>query len=80
MPFRRKKSLMDRAHDYVEQVSETVLPHLESAWEQAVDKAGPVITDAREKTAAAHRRGPGDRRREGVRGRRAREREGHRGP
>jgi len=50
MPFRRKKSLMDRAHDYVEQVSETVLPHLESAWEQAVDKAGPVITDAREKT------------------------------
>ena len=50
MPFRRKKSLMDRAHDYVEQVSETVLPHLESAWEQAVDKAGPVITDARDKT------------------------------
>ncbi|KRE94175.1 hypothetical protein ASG76_12380 [Nocardioides sp. Soil774] len=41
---------MDRAHDYVEQVSETVLPHLESAWEQAVDKAGPVITDARDKT------------------------------
>ena len=24
MPFGRKKSLMDRAHDYVEQISETV--------------------------------------------------------
>ena len=53
MPFGRKKSLMDRAHDYVEQLSdqltETVIPQLESAWEQAVDKAGPAITDAREK-------------------------------
>ena len=49
MPFGRKKSLMDRAHDYVEQLSETVLPQLESAWEQAVDKAGPALTDARDK-------------------------------
>jgi hypothetical protein len=53
MPFGRKKSLMDRAHDYVEQVTETVtdtvIPQLESAWEQAVDKAGPAISDAREK-------------------------------
>jgi len=49
MPFGRKKSLMDRAHDYVEQLSETVLPQLESAWEQAVDKAGPALTEARDK-------------------------------
>jgi len=53
MPFGRKKSLMDRAQDYVEQVTETVtdtvIPQLESAWEQAVDKAGPAISDAREK-------------------------------
>ena len=47
MPFGRKKSLMDRAHDYVEQLSETVtdtvVPQLESAWEQAVEKAGPAL-------------------------------------
>ncbi len=49
MPFGRKKSLMDRAHDYVEQLSETVIPQLEQAWEQAVDKAGPAIADARDK-------------------------------
>ncbi len=50
MPFgRKKKSLMDRAHDYVEQLSETVLPQLESAWEQTVDKAGPALADARDK-------------------------------
>lgn len=49
MPFGRKKSLMDRAHDYVEQLSETVLPQLESAWEQTVDKAGPALADARDK-------------------------------
>lgn len=53
MPFGRKKSLMDRAHDYVEQLSdqltETVIPQLESAWEQAVEKAGPAISDARDK-------------------------------
>jgi hypothetical protein len=53
MPFGRKKSLMDRAHDYVEQLSdqltETVIPQLESAWEQAVEKAGPALTDARAK-------------------------------
>lgn len=53
MPFGRKKSLMDRAHDYVDQLSdtvtETVLPQLEQAWEQAVEKAGPAITDARDR-------------------------------
>lgn len=49
MHFGRKKSLMDRAHDYVEQLSETVLPQLESAWEQTVDKAGPALADARDK-------------------------------
>lgn len=49
MPFGRKKSLMDRAHDYVEQLSETVLPQLESAWEQTVDKAGPALADARDR-------------------------------
>jgi hypothetical protein len=53
MPFGRKKSLMDRAHDYVDQLSdqltETVIPQLESAWEQAVDKAGPALTDARDR-------------------------------
>jgi ElaB/YqjD/DUF883 family membrane-anchored ribosome-binding protein len=55
MPFGRKKSLMDRAHGYVDQISdqfsETVLPQLEHAWEQAVDKAGPAISDARDKAA-----------------------------
>ena len=55
MPFGRKKSLMDRAQDYVEQLSdqltETVIPQLESAWEQAVEKAGPAIADARDKAA-----------------------------
>ncbi|MBC2932162.1 hypothetical protein [Nocardioides sp. zg-1228] len=53
MPFGRKKSLMDRAHDYVEQLSETVndtvIPQLESTWEQAMDKAGPALAEAREK-------------------------------
>jgi hypothetical protein len=53
MPFGRKKSLMDRAHDYVDQLSdqltETVIPQLEAAWEQAVEKAGPALTDARDK-------------------------------
>ena len=51
MPFGRKKSLMDRAHDYVEQLSETVLPQLESAWEQTVDKAGPALADARDRAS-----------------------------
>ena len=49
MHFGRRKTLIDRAHDYVEQLSETVLPQLESAWEQAVDKAGPALSDARDK-------------------------------
>ncbi|WP_210651004.1 hypothetical protein [Nocardioides sp. SYSU D00065] len=49
MPFGRKKSLVDRAHDYVEQLSDTVIPQLESAWEQAVEKAAPALADARDK-------------------------------
>ena len=49
MQFGRKKSLIDRAQDYVEQVSETVLPQLEAALEQAVDKAGPALADARDR-------------------------------
>ncbi|NYE36325.1 hypothetical protein F4692_001429 [Nocardioides cavernae] len=55
MPFGRKKSLVDRAHDYVEQLSETVtetvIPQLEQAWDQAVEKAGPALSDARDKAA-----------------------------
>lgn len=55
MPFGRKKSLTDRAHDYVDQIADQftdkVLPQLEHAWEQAADKAGPVISDARDKAA-----------------------------
>ena len=49
MQFGRKKTLIDRAQEYVDQISETVLPQLEAAWEQAVDKAGPALSDARDK-------------------------------
>lgn len=49
MRFGRKKSLMDRAHDYVEQVAETVIPTLESALDQTREKAGPALADARER-------------------------------
>ena len=56
MQLGRKKTLMDRAHDYVEQLSDTVLPQLEQAWEQAVDKAGPAIADAREKAEVEAKR------------------------
>ena len=53
MQFGRKKTLMDRAHDVVEQVtetvSETVIPHLETALEQTREKAGPALIDARER-------------------------------
>lgn len=51
MHFGRKKTLIDRAQEYVDQISETVLPQLEAAWEQAVDKAGPALSDARDKAA-----------------------------
>ena len=51
MHLRRKKTLIDRAQEYVDQISETVLPQLEAAWEQAVDKAGPALSDARDKAA-----------------------------
>ena len=51
MRIRKQKSLIDRAHDYVESVAETVIPQLEAAIETARDKAGPAITDAREKAA-----------------------------
>jgi hypothetical protein len=37
MHLRRKKTIMDRAHDYVESVAETVLPQLEAALETARD-------------------------------------------
>lgn len=49
MQFGRNKTLMDRAQDYAGQVSDTVRPQVESAWEQAVDKAGPVLSDARDR-------------------------------
>ena len=49
MQFGRNKTLIDRAQEYVDQISETVLPPLEAAWEQAVDKAGPALSDARDK-------------------------------
>src|SRR5690606_20591277 len=49
MRFRRKQTLMDRAHDYVEHVAETVIPQLESALEQTKEKAGPALSDARER-------------------------------
>ncbi len=49
MHFGRKKTLIDRAQDYVEQISDTVRPQIESAWEQAVDKTGPALSDARDK-------------------------------
>lgn len=49
MRFGRKKTLMDRAQDYVEHVAETVIPQLESAVEQTKEKAGPALTDARER-------------------------------
>lgn len=62
MGLRKKKSLIDQASDYVEQVK----PHAEAAYESAKDfvqdtvvpaladareKAGPALADAREKAA-----------------------------
>ena len=66
MALRKKKTLIDQAHDYVE----AVRPHVESAvvttkeaiegfvettalpaWEDAKDKAGPAVKDARAKAA-----------------------------
>lgn len=49
MAFGRKKTLLDRAHDAVEQVAESVIPTLESALEQTREKAGPALADARER-------------------------------
>jgi hypothetical protein len=49
MPFGRKKTLLDRAQEYVEQVADTVIPQVQSALEDAAEKAGPAIADAREK-------------------------------
>lgn len=49
MPFRRKKTLLDKAQDVVEQVSDAVLPQLENALEQTKAKAGPALADARER-------------------------------
>jgi hypothetical protein len=66
MALRKKKTLLDQAHDYVE----AVRPHVESAvvttkeaiegfvettalpaWEDAKEKAGPAVKDARAKAA-----------------------------
>ncbi|MCD6639181.1 MAG: hypothetical protein LT071_04625, partial [Nocardioides sp.] len=49
MPFRRKKTLLDKAQDVVEQVSDAVKPQLENALEQTKAKAGPALADARER-------------------------------
>ncbi len=49
MRIGRKKSVMERAHDYVESVADTVIPQLEAAMENARDKAGPALADARDK-------------------------------
>jgi hypothetical protein len=51
MHIGRKKSVMERAHDYVESVADTVIPQLEAAMENARDKAGPALADARDKAA-----------------------------
>ena len=51
MRIRKQKTLIDRAHDYVEAVAETVIPQLEAAYETARDRAGPAISDARDKVA-----------------------------
>ena len=47
MRLGRKKTLIDQANDYVDQVR----PHLESAVSQAKEKAVPLLKDARDKTA-----------------------------
>lgn len=49
MRIRRKQSIMDRAHDYVESVADTVIPQLEAAIETARDKAAPALADARDR-------------------------------
>lgn len=46
---RKKKSAIDRAHDYVESVADTVIPQLEAALEGAREKAGPALADARDR-------------------------------
>ena len=51
MRIRKQKTIMDRAHDYVESVAETVIPQFEAALESAREKAGPAISDARDKAA-----------------------------
>jgi hypothetical protein len=51
MHIGRKKSVMERAHDYVESVADTVIPQLEAALESARDAAGPALADARDKAA-----------------------------
>lgn len=49
MHFGRKQTLMDRAHDYVDHVADTVIPQIQAALEDAADKAGPALTDARDR-------------------------------
>lgn len=56
MRIGRKKTLIDRAHEYVDSVAENVKPHLEAALDSAsvaardaADKAGPRLTEARDR-------------------------------
>ncbi len=49
MRFGREKSMMDRAHDYVD----AVVPQMEAALETARDQAGSALHDARDKAAPA---------------------------
>ena len=47
MGLRKKKSLIDRASDYVESAK----PQIESAVAEALDRATPLLSDARDKAA-----------------------------
>ena len=47
MGLRKKKSLIDRASDYVESAK----PQIESAVADALDRATPLLSDARDKAA-----------------------------
>ena len=49
MQFGRKKTLMDRAQEVADQVTEAVMPRLEAAVVQTREKAGPALTDARDR-------------------------------
>ena len=53
MRLRRKKSLIEQAGDYVEQVVESVRPQVESAVSTARDEARHLVADAKEKAGPA---------------------------